>query len=203
MLRKRLQRHCRQLSRIQLNFVPEWEGAVQGWVVNYIKKNVWRVEPELDFDDLLQEAYLKYHKMTQYYPEVVEVRHFMSLFQISFINHLHRLSNKRTRKGMYVSEYFTPNGDPVQAVDMQEAEPVDLYEAELRMLLEDAPKPLAILAVRMLNSETRPVHRRSVGGRRETTENYLCRLAGCTKTFKIVDAIKNWLKVENESIPTH
>jgi hypothetical protein len=76
---------------------PMDAGTVK-WIYKTAHKNLWRIETSaVDLDDIVQEGFLIWHKINTRY-ETTDRRHIMSLFQTSFINHLHLLAKQRTKK---------------------------------------------------------------------------------------------------------
>jgi hypothetical protein len=84
------------MHRERIKFHPKWNGAIENWAKSYISKNFWRIKFYYEFGDAYNDAYLKFEICKLRYPQVVEVKHFMGLFQRSLINHIHTLSLERT-----------------------------------------------------------------------------------------------------------
>ena len=101
-------------------FIPQWEGAIEGWTVNYANDQLWRVSPVLDTDDLYQQGYVIFCRCKARYKNLEDPQHFMALYKTSFTNFVHDMSKKRT-------------GD--QAVKLD-------YENRLRSSLLDQSKEL-------------------------------------------------------------
>jgi len=74
------------------------DSATVKWIRKTAYKNLWRLETaSFDIDDVIQEGFFIWHKVNTRY-ETTERRHIMSLFQTSFINHIHYLAKQRTKK---------------------------------------------------------------------------------------------------------
>lgn len=80
MIRKKLLRN----PRMKLNPLPQWPGSVEGFVVNYLKANYWRVESTMSYDDAMQEAHVVFLRCKRKY-SVEEPKHFMALFKTSLV----------------------------------------------------------------------------------------------------------------------
>ena len=80
------------MQRRQISYIPSWEGPIAGWTYTYIKKNLWRVAYLCEFDDLVQDSYVKFLTCKERYPAVVCPKRFMSLYKRSVINMLNTLS---------------------------------------------------------------------------------------------------------------
>ena len=68
-------------QREKLNFTPSWEGSIEGYTVNYIKKTLWRMKSKCDFEDLYQEAYLVFDRLKKHYHCIRTPQHFMALYK--------------------------------------------------------------------------------------------------------------------------
>ena len=108
------------------------DGATR-WLFKTARQNFWRVANWYDFDDLIQDGYLTYYRICRRYPDVKERAHIMGLFQVSFINHLHRLANLRTRASAEVT-FADTNASEDTLLDK-----VVSNEAELLMFIAHAP----------------------------------------------------------------
>lgn len=160
-------------------------GEVEGAAANLCRKNLWRVAPLYEFDDLMQEARLKFLYVQLKYPRVIDPPHFMVLFLRSFTNHLHRLAAARGRSASGHVEVGGLRGKQVQA-DREQSDPiaslpsrdagVDLEEQFERRIEQASPEIQAL--VRGVSSSTRRPKLRRRYGQRETTNSFLCRLAG-------------------------
>lgn len=72
-------------SRNQEHELP-YKGAVEGYVVNFLTRNYWRVQGSMERDDVLQESYWVYLRVARKYPDV-EPKHLMALFKTAWGNH--------------------------------------------------------------------------------------------------------------------
>lgn len=86
-----------------MSYVPEWKGPIEGYVVNFLSKQLWRVRPLLEHDDAMQEAYLVFLRTAARYPLMDTPQHFMSLFKTSWSNEFHDLSRKATKARTAIS----------------------------------------------------------------------------------------------------
>lgn len=77
--------------------VLEFKGPVEGYVVNYIKREGWKVAASQTHDDLTQDAYLVYMKVCAKYPDVREAPHLMALFKTAWFRHFTDLANADTK----------------------------------------------------------------------------------------------------------
>lgn len=79
-------------------YIPKFEGAIEGYVVNFLSRNFWRVEGYIEREDLMQEARCLFYKLQRRYSYVDNPAWFMSLFKVAFSNEFHGLSNRRTER---------------------------------------------------------------------------------------------------------
>ena len=151
-------------------WTPQWEGAIEGWTINFITRNLWRTTPHHDFDDLYQDGYIYFITCKARYPEVVDPPHFMRLYQISLQNHLHTLSSERTAD--FKSRGGSSNHDTLEGL---EAKQDSSLQKELELLLVGAPP--ALLAA--LSGDIYLGFLRDFGtGWRETNDGRLRRIFG-------------------------
>jgi len=83
--------------RIKAGYVPEFKGPIEGYLVNSITREGWRVAETHDRDDLMQEGYLVFIRCAARYPLLDTAKHFMALFKRAWANHVNDLSTKATR----------------------------------------------------------------------------------------------------------
>ena len=78
-------------------YVPEFQGVLEGWTVNHIKKNMWRVRATQEFEDVMQEAHCVFLKLKLYYADTVtEPQHFTALYKTSWQRKFIDLANADT-----------------------------------------------------------------------------------------------------------
>src|SRR5260221_11573880 len=91
-------RKCER-AREHVGFSPEWGNEFAKYATNLHKAQKWRVDPMLDLEDLLQDAFLIFTKIKVTYPRVIEPRHFMALYKRALINSLHDKAAYKQRRG--------------------------------------------------------------------------------------------------------
>lgn len=74
--------------------MPCWEGSIEKLARIWAHENAWRTLPELDEEDLLQEAFLVFQKVDEKYPEVKDPPHFIRLFKTALWRRGHDLARK-------------------------------------------------------------------------------------------------------------
>lgn len=91
--------------------LPEWKGPIEGFIVNFLHKNLWRVANTHTFDDAMQEAWCVFLRTAATYPTVETPQHFMALFKRSWINEFNDLSNAATAVRAEVSDVSLDSGE--------------------------------------------------------------------------------------------
>lgn len=180
----------REKIRERLNFDPEFNGKIAGWTTNYIHRNFWKFCSNYEFEDLVQEAYIKFLQCRDRYVSVREPAHFMSLYQTSIRNHFSDLA-KKIRDGRQCVVYENEIGDGYTVALATLAGHLD-NEGPRNILIRQAPKEVRRLISSMLDGGAEVFRRhktlRRVNGGssaskklsvRETTNEFLCRLLRC------------------------
>jgi len=79
-----------------------FSGPIEGYVKNFLRRNHWKVQHTLDFDDSVSEAKLTYIRLIRRLEKnghkVENAKHFMSLFKTAWGRYFIDLSNKDTKK---------------------------------------------------------------------------------------------------------
>lgn len=86
-----------------MSYKPEFKGPIQGFVVNFVNKNYWRVQRVMEREDVHQEAYLVFLRLQRKFPDLESGAHFMALFKTSWIRRFHDISKVDTKSRMFLS----------------------------------------------------------------------------------------------------
>lgn len=84
-------------------YTPKFKGEIEGYVVNHLKRNLWRIASTHDHRDAMQEAYLVFMRCCDKYPQTDTPQHFMALFKQAWTNRIIDLSAKSTKARAMVS----------------------------------------------------------------------------------------------------
>lgn len=149
---------------------------LKGWIINHAKRNYWRVASWYDLDDLIQDGFVCYCRCLEKYGHIQVQRHFTALVVATFTNHIHDLAAKKTRSAeMSISEYAAAD-----CIDTSEAlenlAGVEHEEQTLATLIAQLPAELHEL-IKVLANDARSFPMLRINGRRETTNEWLCRIA--------------------------
>lgn len=118
-------------------FVPSFEGPIEGWVVNGMKVNFFRVERTMTREDYLQEAYLVFLRVASRY-EVEEPRHLMALYKTAWTNHLNDLATEDTRQRMFAPIPYKRGEDGEEGEMLEPMGEADC-DGTLAIMLRQAP----------------------------------------------------------------
>ena len=79
-------------------FIPRWTGPIEGYTINLVRRYYPQLAAEHEFEDLLQEAYIKYLICVRTYKGRVDNgAWFMSLYKRALTNHLPSLLHRHAR----------------------------------------------------------------------------------------------------------
>lgn len=175
-------------ARAVLDWSPSWEGPLEQWAVKFIKRNQWRCDKIYDFDDLKQEAYLIFLRISEKYPRVVEARHFTGLYKIALSNWFHDRAAYMKRKNhhhIYLG---------VDALELCLNQVGELQHAGyLNLVLEEAPQELRLALMLLIEH---PDTLRSMIKPKEPRENLnmkLRRILGLNEKFDLKAALTDLL----------
>jgi len=139
---------------VSSTYVPEWKGPIEGYVMNQLAKQLWRVRPLLEHEDAMQEAYVVFLRCAARYPLMDTPQHFMALFKVSWANEFTDWSNKATnaRKAMPMSDLNRMDEDG----EMNDA-PIDsVGETDnmgaLSLMVKQAPREVLMVLSLFLNA---------------------------------------------------
>lgn len=119
-----------------------WEGAIEGWVHNYVQHNHWKVRRTIpDRDDLYQEAYVKYLECRRAYPNVGTPQHFMALFKTAY-----------SRRFMDLAEMDTASRCLVSDTDISLQEVAVETDGMLAVMIRQAPVEVRMVLSLFLNA---------------------------------------------------
>lgn len=184
------------------------EGA-RKWLAKTCKANHWRVSRWIDLEDLLQDGYLWYYATIARYGYRPRTRaHIMSLFKRTFMNYLHDLANYRSRLIDVETAFSLITAD--ENGNERTLEVTDDGVAASEVLLQadwhTAPEPVQRLLTFATSDDGAKVLRESpyhfctcgCGGR-ETTDQRIGRLIGCSGSFDYRKALTKFLGGEPQS----
>lgn len=160
--------------------VPPW-GEVRQWLLNYGARNLWKIKPQHDMEDVLAWGQFYYFKCIQrYVPERVEnAAHFMSLFKRCVMNEFLWMAADTTRWRQEATNILGDESEISSTIGDAASVCSDMKDVELKIMLENAPKVVRQLVEKLVLSDVRP--RQLTRGRsyeRESPQEFVCRAAG-------------------------
>lgn len=122
-------------ERVRLKYTPRYDGPIEGFVVNFIRKNIWRVPSYLTEEDLMQESHLLFWKLKTLYTQVDNPKWFMTLYKTAFSNRINDLSNRKSKS---VDECL--ESDMGEDVEIAERHSGGSNEGYFHVLLDQVPQ---------------------------------------------------------------
>jgi len=160
----------------------EWNGAIENWTKKFISKNLWRFEGSYEFDDLMQDCFIKFMFCRDKYKDTAEnMAHFMSLYKRAVVNHFHDKANETTNH----------RHSDIEEVQNYAASSICFNNLGfLLVLIKEAPKEVQTVIETMIlegnSGKLRRPFRKTYGKRskisgkivriRETTDEFLSRV---------------------------
>lgn len=127
-----------------------FEGPIEGYVVNFLRKNYWKVERTVPRDDVMQEAHVVYLRCKRRYPDV-EDKHFMALFKTAWSNHFTDLANEDTERRCEVSSSVHDDDDEHRVAYAEPCGATD-NDGMLSVLVQQAPREVSMVLNLFLNA---------------------------------------------------
>lgn len=153
---------------------PVWNDDVKRWTAGFLHANVWRCDTIHGVDDLMQDAYLLFAKLTERYPRVTTQASFMKLYKQSMRNALHdHARGMLVKRECIRDEYLDLEGD------LMIGDTTNLGEVLLE--LEDLPPPI-VQCLRLL--ATKPELLLTEIDKRENFNKKFLRLLGIEVDFR-------------------
>lgn len=162
--------------------MDQGDAGVRGWLHKTARAHFWRVAGWCEFEDLIQDGMLLYHRIVTRYPNVTEPKHRMRLFQTAFTNHIHDLSKKRTKLETAIE--FAEEQCSIQDPTVTQPD-TSVVLATLSPVLQ------SFVALMQTNPRARFRHRID---HRETTNERICRLIGADpQQINVLQALRDHL----------
>ena len=181
----------------------EMDEGARLWLYKKAHKEFWRVSKWYEFDDLVQDGFMKFYHVRATYPSVIEYPHLMALFKVAFTNHIHMLATKRTHAPeLFFADMLTapsPEADQ-ETLAAERVLPPEQPFAPLFTAILNAPAPVRELLAKIAGEPTLPALssacRLRRDGTKETLNERLCRLVRLDHTtINLVGMLKETLAV--------
>jgi hypothetical protein len=154
------------------DFLPD--EVTKLWLYKYAKKTLWQVAEWMDFDDFVQEGFLAYVETRRRYPDAIEPKHIMALFQLvlrSHIEDIKRIRAKQLDASSFDRLELWPDGSGAEEVLIPDT--FDLYN-----LLAKAPQTIKEVLNLFVDDNARAKLAEPYDGRRGKLNDRFCRLLG-------------------------
>jgi len=173
-------------KRERIAWSPKWGPDYIKWTAAFIRDNKWRVDRIHDVQDLMQDAWLIFDKISKTYPRVTDPANFFGLYKRAIINKFHDRSCTKTRRGKVevtlpedVADFFIGRiGEAGNAG----------YAAAL---INELPEEMKLVIQHMTSNESRP--RRCRSQPRENLSMRICRSMGLPEGRDPVKELKELL----------
>jgi hypothetical protein len=135
-----------------MSYKPAFKGPIEGFVVNQLKHDYWRVQATLSWLEVLQEANIVFLRCCKKFP--VDKKHdtpeaFMALFKMAWRNQFTDLSNYDSKHRVCVHMPV----DEETGEEMEVIGEVD-HDGMLAIMIEQAPSEVRTVLAVMLNAPT-------------------------------------------------
>lgn len=127
-------------------FEPEWKGPVEGYVVNFLTKNHWKIARTCPREDALQEAYCIFLRIKRRYPELDTPQHFMALFKTAWFNQFTDLANLDTRQRAECAMPVDAEGNEFELTGSTD------NDGMLAVMIREAPREVTMVLSLLLNA---------------------------------------------------
>lgn len=133
-----------------MSYLPVFKGPLEGYIVNFINRHHWKVARTMPREDLKQEAYLIFLRVSGKYPDLDTPQHFMALFKTAWYHHFIDLANTDTQSRVLVPSTvrLSEDGDEVTTDVVGESD----SDGYLAVLLKQAPQEVVMVLNLFLNA---------------------------------------------------
>ena len=123
-----------------MSYNPVWKGPIEGYAVNYINANMWKLQATMELPDAVQEAWLVFEKCATRYPDVDTPQHFMALFKTALRNRVLDMAADDSRDRARFTPIAARRTDDGDEVTVQEPVGDTENAGVLLTLLRQAPR---------------------------------------------------------------
>lgn len=171
----------------------EFKGPIEGYVVNYLNQNFWKVERSMEWADIMQEAYCVYLDTNRRYPDVVDAPHFMTLFKRCWHSAFTNLTKKDTKH-----RYVCFESDDEDTANLYEPVGDTDNAGYTTILLEEAPSEVRQVLALFLNAPNEVVELiasawRKPGKKREAGNRRINRFLGFPENTDALGQVEDYL----------
>jgi hypothetical protein len=177
--------------------IPEFKGPIEGYVVNYLSANYWRVKNNMEYEDMMQEAQVVYLRLVRKYPDIDTPQHFMALFKTSWGNHFVDFTNKETNARALMYENQFQDVEDTMSNFMSSIMGDSNNNGYLLILIKEAPAEVRQVLSLFLNAPSEILDLASKawkdGGRNQDYgNNMLCKLLGIEPGTDVIGIVQRY-----------
>lgn len=168
-------------------FLATWEGPINGYAVNYVNANLWRLYNRYNFDELVNEAFLVYCKVSITYANKVDnPKWFMALYKTALSNRMHDLSKT-------INQLVEDCEEPYKGSSL-----VTSNDGYLEVLLNQAPSEISSVLSLFINAPQELLDLafsswKSNGGKKITGNRFLSSVLGLKDTRDMCKMVTDYL----------
>lgn len=134
-----------------MSYLPEWEGPIEGWTVNFLAKHHWKVARTMPREDAMQEAVVVFLRLRRKYcmrdvDPVTDPPHFMALYKTSWQRHFIDLANADTE-----DRVCTSMPEDHEGVEREQTGCTD-NDGVLAVMVRQAPREVSMVLALFLNA---------------------------------------------------
>lgn len=187
---------------VKRKYLPRFHGAIEGYVVNFIRANGWRVQSSMEFEDVMQEAHVIFLRLAAKYGLTDTPQHFMALFKTAWRNHFVDLARTDSNLRLCTLNSQMQEDEEGDYLALLESLPGDLENhGYLRMLLEDAPSDIKTVLAFFFKAPDQLLESMStawkLAGRRDDRGNtMLCEALGFTRGTDVIGMVSRYFNTQ-------
>lgn len=175
-------------------YIPVFAGPIEGWTVRWSSQHLWRVAEAMEWDDVMQEAYLVFLRCSNKYPVLDTPQHFMALYKRAWVNHFNDLSTEVSRNraaSLSLDDDGESQGIQEPAGDLD-------TNGHLRIMIEEAPKEVRMVLSLLLNAPQELVDVALAGwngtDRRKTANGSkrICQMLGLPQHLDVMGMVRDY-----------
>lgn len=177
--------------------IPSFVGPIEGYVVNYLRANFWRVKNSMEYEDMLQEAHVVYLRLAQKYHDIDTPQHFMALFKTAWSNHFVDISRKDTNSRLMMYENQFADNDDVLSNFLSSVVGDQSNTGHLVVMIKQAPAEVRQVLSLFINAPTEILELaskswKSSGRNQDFGNNMLCTMLGVEQGTDIIGTVRKY-----------
>lgn len=131
-------------------YIPQFKGPIEGYVVNQINRDHWRLRETHDREEMMQEAWVVFLRCAEKYPALDDAAHFMALFKTAWKRRVNTLSSKTTKvraeKPMFDGDFDEAWQRPQEPIGETD------NAGMLRIMVAQAPREVVMVLNLIMNA---------------------------------------------------